>query len=452
MKSHSNHIILVTLLIVCGVNAAVFAQDVNFYYVAPTAQIQSNFGTPVDNSQCPVGYGKVQIDSANSATFLGIAPTWVKYVYQNLQPGNNLRTQVSKVLRISGNTIPLNYYLVDDQTSFGAGTSGIFLLVPFDVSDGYDGKRHVWPTGGSGGRIRLGEYQMENDQSKRPGNANAVDELVLHETTHTQFIGEWSRWDGYITYGQDEQHYGNELQGDPEAAFNEGVATFYGYTLNASGIAASNTFHSRTDDRYFVENRSVVAGQPSFFNNAPSGINGTVSGVAVRRYTWLQIPGFYVPWSENTSTAYLTHFWLNANGDRDQALDMIISASNAMYDNRLKRFLTYVANRLALSLEDFAATPAGQAARTNNTLSSSLFPYALLDFMTHYGMTEQEFKEDHDRHYPDRNPQAYSDYWAHRDAIKALVRDDMNASPIRFTEAITKIHDYCKLPQHIVTP
>ena len=452
MKSHFNNKAFWIATLLWLVGRSVSAQEVKFFYVAPTAQIQSNFGAPVDNTQCPVGYGKVQIDSSRRATFLSIAPTWVKYVYENLQPGRNLRTHVNKVLRISGNTVPLNYYLVNDLTSFGAGTSGIFLLVPFTTANGYDGNRHVWPTGGSGGRIRLGEYQMKEDQSKRPGNASAVDELVLHETTHTQFTGEWSRWDGYITYGNDQQHYGNELQGDPEAAFNEGIATFYGYLLNANGIAASNTFHSRADDRYFVENQSVVAGQPSFYQNAAGAVAGTISGVAVRRYRWLQIPGFYVPWSENTSTSYFTHLWLNINGNRDQALDMIIAASNAMFDNRRKRFLTFAANRIALSLETFAVTPAGQTARTNNTLTSSLYPYALLDFMTHYGMTEQEFKEDHDRHHPDRNPKAYTDYWTHRDAIKALVKDDMNANPIRFVEAIRKIHDYCKLPANIVIP
>ncbi|HEX5112257.1 MAG TPA: hypothetical protein VFV79_05390 [Saprospiraceae bacterium] len=424
---------------------------IQFFFIAPTASITSNFGAQPATTLTPAGYSIVEITAANSAKFSSVAPPRIKYVYDQLQAGRPLRQKVDKVLKISGNTISLNYYLMDDRNGFNAGSTGIFLAVPFASDEGYDGKKHVWPTGGSGGRIRLGEYQMENDQSHRAGGVAAIDELVLHETTHTQFTGSWSKWDGYITYGADESHYGNELQGDREAAFNEGIATFYGFTLNAAGITELNNFHGKTDDRYFVEAQSVLAGEKDLYS-----ITGRkaakVRNANVFRYTWLQLPGFYIPFSERTSTAYFTYFWQNVNGNKDEAFDMIVNASNAMYSDRKKRFLDYTANRLALLMEAYAITPAGQAAKTNGTLTSSLFPFALFDLLTHFGMTETEFKEDYERKIPDKNPKAYTSYWAHRTAIKNLVQADLAANPIRFTDAVKKIHDYCRQPANIIIP
>ncbi len=423
---------------------------IKYYFVAPTATITGTFGGAADNASCPVGYAKVEITAANSAQFLTVAPTRIRYVYEQLQPGRPLRTHVEKVMRISGSTIDINYYLIDDRNGLTTpGSTGIFLGITFSTANGYDGRKHVWPTGGSGGRVRLGEYQMERDQSHRAGGNAAIDELVLHESSHTQFTGPWSRWDGYITYGADEQHYGNELQGDPEAALNEGIGTFYGYLLNPTAITEMNNFFARADDRYFVEGQSVVAGRPELYN-VSTRRRSSIGDVLVWRYTWLEIPGDYATYSERTPTAYFTYFWQNVNGNRDQALEMIISASNSMYDNRRKRFLSYASNRLAIKMEEFAATAAGQTARTNGTLTSSLFPYALLDLLTHFAMTETEYKADHDRNYPDRNPQAYTAYWSHRNAIKQLVQADLAASPIRFSDALRKIHDYCKTPANIV--
>lgn len=452
MKTIHKKITLIGVLgMVLGWMSGLNAQaGIKFYFVAPTATITATFGAPADNSSCPVGYAKVEVTAANSAQFLTIAPARIRYVYEQLQPGRPLRVQVEKVMRISQNTIDVNYYLINDLSGLTTpGATGIFLGVTFSTDNGYDGRKHVWPTGGSGGRVRLGEYQMEFDQSHRVGGTAAIDELVLHETSHTQFTGPWSRWDGYITYGADEQHYGEELQGDPEAALNEGIGTFYGYLMNAAAITALNNFYSRADDRYFVEGQSVVAGREALYR-VSTRRRSSIGDVLVWRYTWSEIPGDYLTYSEKTPTAFFTYFWQNTNGNRDQALDMIISASHSMFDNRRMRFLTYAANRLALQMEAFAATPAGQTARTNGSLTSSLFPYALLDLLTNFAMTDVEYKADHDRHYPDRNPQAYTAYWTHRNAIKQLVLADITASPIRFTDALRKVHDYCKTPANIV--
>ena len=443
------------VLVIClgyNLQVSIGQATIKFFFVAPTNTISTNFGTPVNTALCPAGHGVIEVTSATSAKFLTVAPPRVKYVYEQLQSGRPLRQKVEKVLKISDNTISLQYYLMDDRNGFSeTGTTGIFLAVPFKTSNGYDGKKHVWPTGGSGGRIRLGEYQMDKDQANRSGGVSAIDELVLHETTHTQFTGEWSKWDGYVTYGADESHYGNELQGDREAAFNEGIATFYGYTLNPAGITSMNNFHARGDARYFIEAQSVLAGEKELYT-ITGRTAGKVGTSNVYKYTWLQLPGFYVPFSEETSVAYFSHFWLNVNGNKDQALDMIISASNAMYTDRKKRFLDYSANRLALQMEAFAATPAGQTAKTNGTLTSSLYAFALLDLLTHFGMTDAEFKEDYERKYPDKNPKAYTSYWTHRPAIKQLVQAEIASSPIQFTAAVKKIHDYCKLPANIIVP
>ncbi|MBK8503358.1 MAG: hypothetical protein IPL46_14745 [Saprospiraceae bacterium] len=449
-----NIILKVVIILVLSVihSIALISQTTKFFFLAPTNIISSNFGSPVNTGSCPVGYAIIEVTASNSTKFNSVAPPRIKYVYEQLQTGHPLRDKVDKVLDISGKTISLNYYLVDDRSGLSeTGTTGIFLAVPFKTDQGYDGKKHVWPTGGTGGKIRLGEYQMDKDMANRAGGVNAIDELVLHETTHTQFTGSWTKWDGYITYGADESHYGNELQGDREAALNEGIATFYGYLMNPAGISELNSFLSRVDERYFIEAQSVLAGEKDLYTI--SGRKpGKIGSSNIYMYTWLQLPGFYIPFSERTSTAFFTHFWQNTNGNKDQALDMIIKASNAMYDKRQKRFIDYAVNRLAIQLEDFSATGPGQTAKNNNSLTSSLFPFALFDLLTHFGMTETDIKQDMDRSNPDRHPKAFTAYWSHRDAIRNLVQADLAANPIAFTDAVRKISDYCKLPANLIIP
>jgi hypothetical protein len=258
-------------------------------------------------------------------------------------------------------------------------------------------------------------------------------------------VGDWTKWGAIsqraITYGEDGDHYKEELLGDQAAALDEGHGTFYGDLHNPAERRELIDFFTRSDYRYFVEARSVMAGERPLYTVAARQA-GTVGGTDVWQYRWTDVPGFYLLFSESTANAFYDFFWMVANENHDQAFTMITRSSHDMWQSRMKRFLTFACNRLALQLEAQAATAEGRAAAAAGTLTSSMFPFALLDVLTHFGMTQEEYQADYRRHYPDREPRAFTEYWGHRAAVQALVRDHLSASPIRIEEAVNAAHEY----------
>lgn len=429
-----------------------------FHFVAPTAVINARFPGHTNPTAMPLpsGYEIVEIVAANQATFLSVAPTRIRYVYEQMQNGTVLRTKLNEVYQVSNGNVPVHYFLVDDRNGINAESSGNFLprVLP-NSRDGRvsDGLTHVWPTGngavnGSGfiGRVRLGEYQMDFDQANRAGGLAALHELVLHETFHTQLVGRWTKWPGYVTYGADRNHFIDELLGDQESPLNEGFGTFYGYTINPAAAANLENFFTLADYRYVVEARSVSAGRPEIYR-ITNREERNVYGNLYFAFRWLDIPHSYNFYNENNFTGFLYYYYLNANGSRDVSLGFIRGAANAIWSLRdtLKRYPSYVVNRLALRMEEYNAN----AGRSDATKTSSMFPFAMFDLISHFSFTDAQFRADYDVNYPDRNPRAYTEYFNHRTAIRDLVRADINASPIRFAEAVRKIKEYCMRPANV---
>ena len=260
----------------------------------------------------------------------------------------------------------VQYWLVDDRTGFNvtaANRGGWFMVYP------ETGTRFVWPAAGnytSGGNrlgiVGFGENQLATDQSQRTGGMSAVDEVVLHETSHTQFIS-GSKWEAVggnaITYGADGMHYFNtaELLADQEGALNEGLATFYGYVMNDAAWQEQLQVLTSTGRRYFVEGRSFLAGQRELYTVADRErdvlntrrSDGTLvpqtyangDEIAIFTYRWRSVPGFYILFAENTSTAFFSIFRNYTYRNKDTAMAMITTSSQAMSPERRKRFLTY---------------------------------------------------------------------------------------------------------------
>src|SRR5258706_5513763 len=97
-------------------------------------------------------------------------------------------------------------------------------------------------------------------------------------------------------------------------------------------------------------------------------------------------------------------------------------------------------------MEEYNASATGRA---DASRISSLLPFALLDLLTHFGMSDAEYQADYRRNNPDRGPRAFTEYFNRRAAIRALVQADITASPIRFQEALQSIINYCKQPANI---
>lgn len=457
--------LIIALLLIAP---AALAQTVSFQYVAPTTAINSAFGAGSGwTTGLPANYTGVPITAANAAQFTAAAPPNVLRTYQQMQPGIALRNRVDQILQISGGRVDPTFYLVDDRTGLGA-SAGFFA--PWRNG----GNLYVWPaasnwpvTGTSPQRyaaaIFLGERACAQIQTW-PGAWRAWEGTIIHETSHTQFVGEKTKWGMIrIVYGGDNNHYTSELLGEQELPWEEGLGTFFGGVhIDPVEMNQTRSFFVRADRRYELESRSFLAGTASVWNaphdeeerdlallDDPAARTG---GYVVRRYRWQDVPGFYILFSESTSTAFNLYFWRKVNNDRDAAYRMIVDAVRGMWQERRKRYLTYEINRLALQMEAQAATPQGQTARTAGTLTSSMFPFALLDILTHFGMSDAHYQADYRRNYADREPRAATEYWARRATVRALVQPHLTASPVRIDEAIDAAHRYFQQPDTILTP
>jgi hypothetical protein len=460
--------IVLSALAQCAASPAT-AQTLKFFFVAPTGVMDTNFaGTAFTNADIPAGYKAVEVTATTLARFQTLAPRRIRHIHDQMQAGTTLRGRIDRVLQISGGKVDVSYYLADDRTGFPGSLGGFSRFVPNTTT----GLVHAWPAANNpvarAGTDRfdcwigLGEVggELISTSPRLPGGLLAWEGVALHETSHSQFVGAWSKWGSInqraITYGEDGGHYREELIGDQSAAFDEGHGNFYGYLHNDAGRREQIDWFKRTDYRYFVEARSVLAGEPELYRVAARqpGTEGVNNEVDVFRYRWTDVPGYFLLFSESTVTMYHLLVWQETNNDRDQAFQMIVNASNKMWQTRMKRGLCYSASQVAIQLEDFAATPAGQAKRTAGTLTSSMYPFAVLDLVTHFGMTDADYQADCRRWMSagERTPRALTEYFNHRARARSAAQAHLAASPIAIEAATTAIHRYFQGADTILTP
>lgn len=471
-KTLSKPFALLALFVLGAWSAAPAAAQtaVRFLYLAPSATLDAAFGaantftSQTDGPTFPGGYKGVVITAANVATFNAQTVPALHHIFNQLQAGTTLRNRVDQVFTISGNRADVDYYLVDDRTGLASGSGGF-------AQNTIGATVFVWPAANnmpkSGAVDRHQGFAMFGEVFAAREMANAagggplgLEATVLHETFHTQWIGDASRWgaspSGFLAYGGDGQHFVFEILGDQELPLNEGSGSFFGTVHNPADRTNLVNFLRDATERYVVEPISIPAGWQTLYQ-APRK-PGTIplappaSPVSVFGYKWVDVPSFYLLFVESTSTAFYSFFEQHAHNDRNRAFRSSMSAMASMWDNRHKRFLMYAVNRLALDMEAFAATPAGQAAKTAGTITSSMFPFALLDVLTHFGFTDDEFRREYRRHYPDRDPAALVEYFNRRAAVRSAVAANLAANPIQIEEAVRTIHTMFQQANTILLP
>jgi hypothetical protein len=459
-----------------AVPAAAQQPTVTFSFVAPAATMTANFDQKLirGGGGYADGYRSVTINAATLATFRKVAtasaPNMLK-TFDELQPGRPLRAKLDRMLQLSqGAVVTVSVMLVDDATGVVNATGwGTW-------TDPADNRTYVLPVGGNGplvgsrhvGAIIVGEHwaklQIDNTQVFGWAYWEAV---ILHEALHTQCTGLSTKWGNVrITYGLDEQHMITEFLGAQDKAFEEGLGSFYGFAhFQPKGLAATNTFFSLTDGRYDFYDGSI----PASWNDLRQAVTKTepvtpipkpVSTAQPARtsYTrylvaWLRAPGFYLLFNEWTTTGVMMYFHSRTNNDPAQAFGMIEEMSKLIVPDVRRRDLAFASNHLALQLEAFAKTAPGQAKAAAGTLTSSMFAVALVDLLTHFGMTEDEFKLEYTRANLAPKSLAIAEYWKHRAAIRALVDADIKATPIRIEKAVDAIHKYFQArPTILVQP
>jgi hypothetical protein len=448
-----------------GLLAAIPAsgQTMSFVFVGPTSSMVSNFGAASIQGGYANGYRGVRITPANLATFQKVAPPNMLRTFTALQAGTTLRTSIDRVMRISHQLVfDVEVQLVDDRTGLPGQASY--------ATSSRNNVVYVWPAAwnfpvttprkGHQGAIGIGEFFAQDHVSNI--GWTGWESVLLHETLHTQFVGEKTKWGSITTtYGQDRVHYFSEILGADDIPFEEGLGTFYGYThFHPQGLNQTTAFFSDARDRYIVEDMGVVTfkdvGTPN--RTEERRIPDRIRQLQPDRerytryyYHWRSVPPRYLLFNEWTSVAFHMYFWRNANNDPDHALRMIDATAGWMWSELRRRNLLYAANRLACELEEFAATPEGQAKMRAGTLTSGMFAFALLDILTHFGMTDAEYQTAFKRNQLGEESRALSQYWSHRAAVRQLVEADLQSSPIRITEAIAAAHKYFQQSSTILT-
>jgi hypothetical protein len=439
------------------------AQTLSFVFVGPTSSMVSNFGAANVQGGYATGYRGVRITPANLAVFQKVASPNMLRTYNSLQAGQPLRVRIDRVMQISHQLVfDVEVQLVDDRTGL-PGQAGY-------ATQSSNSVEYVWPAAwsspvtaprkGHKGVIGVGEFWAQDHVNDI--GWTGWESVLLHETLHTQFVGEHTKWGSVTTtYGQDGVHYFSEILGADDLPFEEGLGTFYGFThFHPQGLNSTNAFFSRADDRYIVEDMAVVTwkavGPPSRSERRP--IPDRVRELQPDRdtytryyYQWRQVAPRYLMFNEWTSTAFHLYFWRNANNDPDQALRMIDATAGWMWSELRRRNLPYAVNNLALELETFAGTPEGQVKAKAGTLTSSMFPFALLDILTHFGMSDSDYQMEFKRTPLGDTSRALTEYWNHRAAIRKLVEADLTASPIGIQNAIATAHKYCQQASTILT-
>ncbi|HYU10556.1 MAG TPA: hypothetical protein VEK77_14360 [Gemmatimonadales bacterium] len=453
------------LLISTVLPVALAAQGtVQIEFVAPRDSMVATFGAANVQGGYAPGYRGIIIGAGNVARFRAIAPPLLVRTFDSLQPGSGMRRVIDTLLAVVGHgRVDIRYLLVNDSIGFAPGATGIFVarrqaggpvsfIWPFATVDSGPGNRFS-------GIVRLGVHEIPTFMADA-GGWKAWEEVVVHESHHTQWVGFPTKWRSIgISYGADGGHYASELLGDQPVPLDEGIATFYGEMLNEpSGYNGMIRFARDSSNRqYTLESWSVLAG--SIPNNIPRVVIDTVAPFpppgggryAFWGFRGRDVPGFYILFNENTGTLFHQFFWRNACTTRDAALRLILREDAAMWDTQLHRYLAFAANELARQMEAMAAAPAGSDAQACGVMTSSMFPYAILDILTHFGMSDQELRDEIGRQGV-RASRASGEYLNQRAALRARIRPRMDANPVQIEQAITEAVQWLRDPARILMP
>ena len=502
MKKLIKNIALVILLAMGSGASGIYAQQIVVYFHAPTATLTANFtganAAYIQPTNCQgggsYGFSHVVLDNQTAPIFRTLmVGTKIRQTYDSLTDANSvMRRRIMQIRGLSNNlvnTIDIN--LFDDR-------AGIPSPGPCRCGDTFGGLRGIWPCASNerdaGGVYTGFAYLGELAANLIINNTHGGGwwewyETVVHEFSHTQFATEYNatglpianKW-GYnglaISYGGDSGHWGSELQADQQSALDEGLATFWGLDRNTVGRANLINWLNDKTPRMYLGSHSFLTGVPLMWDQphtvifngeipanrvvTPTGWNPiklvnpnvqTGARYELRAYRWLDVPGKFVFYNEQMFQAFALSFFENALPTRTQAFNMMLEAAKALTppNNRL-RYPAHLANGFANGLEAFARTPEGRAAETNHTLVSSMFAYALMDIITHFGMSEAELRREFTINMTTYNttpqPLAFNAYWAHRAAIKALACPNLGGADcagtgnIDFMRAVRDVKNY----------
>lgn len=449
------NILILVVLFLCGLST-IEAQKIRYFYFAPEETLQQAFGDDThvferkdheDNKYVELpGYRFVVVNDDNFEDFEAIAAPNMLRTYNRLNAETDLKKEIDNLMQLSGGVVDVNVMLVDDRI----GLSATRFFCP--QRDQSDNRIMVWPCArnketdqGAGylGQVFLGERAAGKDIA-RPGGFRNWEGTIIHEFSHTQFLPDpeygRNKWKSVgISYGGDQGHWFSELMADEQMALDEGLGYFWALAHNPPSAQKLIDFLNEEDHRFLLGSRSFLTGVSAMWDS-PHKIrfSGPVSSIPswirlvntplegnyeLREYKWLDVPGKYVMYNEQMSEAYFYLLHQYAFADKKKSYKRIYLAAQEMAKpNVHNRYPAFAANHVARNMELYAASVPGKSDASNGVLVSSMFTYGLLDMLTHFGMTEEEFKRVlRVNKSGSKLPQAFDDYWDQRASVVKAV-------------------------------
>ena len=442
--------------------AELFGPLINFEYAAPIETIKKHFGAGMIEDTLHDGIVTVRLDDHYYPLLKKIAPKELSRIYYRYNLDENrhkaklsiLRTtkqSLDDLLKITGSRVALTIVLIDDSKGLPKDEYS-FLTTRADWDDG---KRYVWPsTGNSSDDDGTGYYSSwiylgakwakefgESKHSLALGYGGPErhmyaleDATIVGLAAKSIFIYDPSNFvalnEVATGYERKDGSFVEELWPSKKNASLEGIAKYYrmasefGSDMNDAEYALSaqiSQFFRDPGYRYMIQETSILAGLKKL--KQAEHRERDLIGVKGMEYRWKDVPGYYLLFSENTTYGLLHAFYMQAYSTPDFSYEVINKAMPKLWETKNHRDPMVLVNELAIQMEINAANGVEKRAleNGNGTVCSSMYPFYLIDMLTHFGMSESQFKNTYNEHNKGPKPIAFNEYWKHRDALKAMV-------------------------------
>ena len=453
-----------------GLSLNLSAQQIKFELAAPKAMVEKSFGDRLfydsyHNGLETVSHSEIE---ENIAEFRKIAPPLLVMVYDSLQPGTRQFELWKNHLKLidDNDENEITILLVDDRNGLSKDDSS--YLKVFE----YQGKRYAYNEVDTwydfsmkGGVIIIGHQvcKLLSTYSNMAGHAGIEEALMFM----TQFQladknfkapGRGVRRSFLVEDNDDKTYISEELLGPEASVLAVGISNFFAQILHPSPSSKDEVYEflKLKDSRYQYRKggniKEINESKQDFRELKFTFSNGTTSSILLLS-EWMEVPGTAMLYSESVITGLLSLIY-DHSFDKEKALDQISFAITEIWENPETRTVLHLINELAEIMEFELAEDLKQA---DNGLKqvhySSMFPMAVLDILTHFDLSEEDYNErlKVNKGSGVEKSEAVTEYWNFRIKFLKEVSSDLKASEINLENAMYKAVSFFTKEETLLT-
>ena len=453
---------------------------IKFRYMAPTEDIEKNFKNWIEDKDAHhKGLSTAKINEWNEDVFRKVAPEELVLAYDGLTETDAQKNVLPDYFNISGGKVFVaTIYLVNDFDGLEMDKFSAFHLMPSVYSGGEPYLFSILPRAynipfedGSGeyaATIYLGVHYLEfHDKAKEESDR----QIALRLLAYTQFVekdqeDEWGSLRRFAVYTEDDNlSYREELWDDPDRALISGFASFFCTKGDDFSINAANEkFYSNAQARYLITQTSPLAEIPGM------DVDEQRTETKIREfhqplyaYYFKYLPPeaflhsetlsylFFSEWYQNIPEYITSQSYRTINNGKK----WINELTKEWWNDHTNRNLHYAVMTLAQKMEVYSRTRRGQNQIKSKQWISSMYPFALFDYLTRFSFSEDYLEKVYDQYYTDDGPQAFRMYMDfYRKEVKELTMTYYNRldkdGEFPFAEGLEALISYFKQTHTII--